>query len=106
MNRVSKRRLIVRPQAQTDIFDITDRIAADSLEAAHRLDMAFAERLNDLCATGAALRVRLEFGSDIRIAKFKSWLIFFRATPQSIIVFRVLHGAMHPKRIRAAAKSD
>jgi plasmid stabilization system protein ParE len=98
--------LVVRPKARGDVFAITDNVALQSLELARNLDHAFADRFERLCITGPSLRFRPEFGRAIRAANFKGWLILFRVTETELIVLRVLHGSMHPKRLAAAAKSE
>jgi toxin ParE1/3/4 len=106
MKAVKRRSLIVRAKARKDVLAIADRVAIDSIEVADRLSASFADHFERLCASGGALRLRPEFGNSIRIANHQSWLIFFKATDSQIIILRVLHGAMHPKRLSAAAKSS
>jgi plasmid stabilization system protein ParE len=102
MKTVLRRRLVVRPKARLDNFTITDRVARDSPDAAEALEQGFASRLEELCVSGGALLIRPEFGDAIRVAQFKFWLIFFRISDMDMIILRVLHGAMHPKRMRSA----
>jgi plasmid stabilization system protein ParE len=96
-----KRKLIVRKQARLDAIKIFDTIAIDTEVGAERLAEALEARYRQLLITGAALRIRREYGVDIRIALFRSWLIFFRVTETKVLILRVLHGSAHPKRNQA-----
>jgi plasmid stabilization system protein ParE len=95
------KRIIVRKQARLDAIALLDPIALDSLSEARRLANALEVRYRRLAISGSSLRIRPEYGADIRVALFKAWLIFFRTTDDSIIILRVLHGRAHPLRNRA-----
>ena len=96
-----QRRLIIRKRARLDAIEIIDAIAIDSEDDASRFSDALEARYRQLVITGPSLRIRQEYGADIKIALFKSWLIFFTVTDKAVMVRRVLHGRSHPKRNQA-----
>lgn len=96
--------LVVTPLATADLKALLRPIQAEDPMTASKLNEGFQATFRRLCTTGGSLRLRREFGTDIRVALFKPWMIFFRASDDEIVVLRVLHGAMHPKRISAATR--
>ena len=97
----AQRKLIIRKLARLDAIEIIDIIARDSEDEALRFADALEARYRQLIITGASLRIRQEYGADIKIALFKSWLIFFTVTDKALMIRRVLHGRSHPKRNQA-----
>jgi toxin ParE1/3/4 len=87
-----------------DLESIVSRIAADSPLVARQIKQKLQNRFLDAARAGARLRARSEFGSDIRVLHHKPWLIFFRVEDEALYILRVLHGAMHPKRLKAQTR--
>ena len=86
-------RLTRRPLAETDILEIWDYIADDSLAAADRwvdrLDVQF--RL--LAAQPMMGRARDELAPGVRSFPFGRYVVFYVPLDGGIDVVRVLHGA-------------
>ncbi len=85
-------RVLRRPQAQTDILEIWDYIAEDSMVEADRwvdrLDEQFA-----LWATQSMMgRNRDELAPGVRSLAFGRYVVFYVPLPDGIDVVRVLHG--------------
>ena len=93
--------VVVKPAAESDLDEILSRLELEGGAVRSQLNTAFFDRFDKLLTTGSALRFRPEFGRDVRVAKFKSWLIFFCLTEKSVVILRVLQGHRHPKANQA-----
>lgn len=86
-------RVLRRPQAAADIFDIWDYIAENSLEQAD----AWIDRLDEtlqLLATQPLMgRAREELAEGLRSRPFERYVIFYLPSSNGIDVVRVLHSA-------------
>jgi toxin ParE1/3/4 len=103
---LSETSIIVSRRALNDLEVIIRRIAADSPATARNIKNEIQTRFEDAARAGLKLRERTEFGIGVRVLQHKPWMIFFRVENQNVHILRVLHGAMHPKRLSAAAKSS
>ena len=86
-------RVLRRPQAETDILEIWDYIAEDSMVEADlwvdRLDEKFA-----LWATQPMMgRSRDELTPGVRSLAFGRYVVFYEPLPDGIDVVRVLHSS-------------
>jgi plasmid stabilization system protein ParE len=90
-------RLVLRPQAETELLD-----ARDWYEDQHPgLGGAFATEVER--AVGGILQAPLAYPrvqGEIRRALLRRfpYAIYFRATPDEIVVLAVIHGRRHPQR--------
>ncbi len=85
-------RVLRRPQAQTDILEIWDYIAEDSMVEADR----WVDRLDEKFALWATQpmmgRNRDELAPGVRSLAFGRYVVFYVPLPDGIDVVRVLHG--------------
>jgi plasmid stabilization system protein ParE len=98
--------IIVGRQALRDLELIVSRIALDSPQVARKIKTEMEDRFLDAAKVGSRLRKRSEFGEEIRVVRHKPWMIFFRVKIDSVIILRVLHGAMHPKRLKTGTHDE
>ena len=86
-------RVTLRPQAEVDILEIWEFIAADSIAAADKWVDDLDEKMA-LWATQPMMgRARDELAPGIRSLAFGRYVVFFAPLPEGIDVVRVLHGA-------------
>jgi toxin ParE1/3/4 len=92
-------RVIVSPLAQTDIDEIWDNIARDSIAQANRwvdeIDQRF-ELLADNRRLGVA---RGDLRPGLRRFRYARYLIYYRLVRGGIEVIRVVHGARDQKAL-------
>ena len=85
-------RVLRRPQAETDILEIWDYIAEDSMVEADR----WVDRLDEKFALWATQpmmgRSRDELTPGVRSLAFGRYVVFYEPLPDGIDVVRVLHG--------------
>jgi toxin ParE1/3/4 len=85
-------RVLRRPQAETDILEIWDYIADDSMVEADR----WVDRLDEKFALWATQpmmgRSRDELAPGVRSLAFGRYVVFYEPLPDGIDVVRVLHG--------------
>ena len=82
-----------RPQAEVDILEIWEYIAADSISAADQWVDDLDEKMA-LWATQPMMgRAREELAPRIRSLAFGRYVVFFEPLPDGIDVVRVLHGS-------------
>ena len=82
-----------RPLAETDILEIWDYIADDSLAAADRWVDHLDEQFRVLATQPSMGRARDELAPDVRSFPFGRYVIFYMLLDDGIDVVRVLHGA-------------
>lgn len=93
------RRIIPRPEAERDLLEIFAYLGEESPQAAERFLDAVEATLGRIAARpglGAPLNLDDPRLADLRVcsvSRFKSYLIFYRATDDEMDVVRVLHGA-------------
>ena len=87
-------RVTRRPQAETDILEIWEYIAADSVEQADRwIDKL--DRSLELWATQPMMgRERAELAPGLRSLPFGRYVVFFLPLEDGIDVVRVMHGSL------------
>ena len=82
-----------RPLAETDILEIWDYIADDSLAAADRWVDRLDEQFRLLAAQPMMGRARDELAPGVRSFPFGRYVIFYVPLDGGIDLVRVLHGA-------------
>ena len=86
-------RVTIRPQADVDIEEIWEFIAADSIAAADKWVDVLDEKMY-LWATQPMMgRARDELAPGVRRLTFGRYVVFFSPLTDGIDVVRVLHGA-------------
>jgi len=86
-------RVTRRPLAETDILEIWDYIADDSLAAADRWVDRLDEQFRLLAAQPMMGRARGELAPGVRSFPFGRYVIFYVPLDDGIDLVRVLHGA-------------
>lgn len=86
-------RVTRRPLATTDILDIWDYIADDSVEQADRWVDRLDEKLALIATQPLMGRARVELDAEVRSLSFGRYVIFYVPTHDGIDVLRVLHSA-------------
>ncbi len=82
-----------RPLAETDILEIWDYIADDSLAAADRWVDHLDEQFRVLATQPMMGRARDELAPGVRSFPFGRYVVFYVPLADGIDVVRVLHGA-------------
>ena len=82
-----------RPLAETDILEIWDYIADDSLTAADRWVDQLDEQFRVLATQPMMGRARDELAPGVRSVPFGRYVVFYMPLNDGIDVVRVLHGA-------------
>ena len=82
-----------RPLAETDILEIWDYIADDSLTAADRWVDHLDEQFRVLATQPMMGRARDELALGVRSCPFGRYVVFYVPLDDGIDVVRVLHGA-------------
>jgi toxin ParE1/3/4 len=80
-------------QAEADLSDILAYLEERSPSAAERLAAAIDERCALLGQFPEMGRARPELGPGIRSVTVDRYLLFYRITPASVEVLRILHGS-------------
>lgn len=86
-------RVTRRPLAQTDILDIWDFIADDSVAAADRWVDDLDAQFRMLATQPMMGRARDELAPRVRSVPFGRYVVFYVPLDDGIDVVRVLHGA-------------
>ena len=86
-------RVVRRPLAETDILEIWDYIAGDSLAAADRWVERLDEQFGLLAAQPKMGRPRDELAPGVRSFPVDRYTVFYVPLDDGIDVVRVLHGA-------------
>src|SRR5690349_20411858 len=84
--------LIRSPQAQADIYEIGDYIAADSVQNAVRWLMRLDRFLSRIADTPGIGTAREEFGKGLRSVPFGRYVVYFRGVSGRVEIVRVIHG--------------
>lgn len=85
-------RLILADQAQEDLVDIWLYIASDSPQAADHFVAFLHEKCASLCDSPEIGRERDELIPGLRSLPVKKYTIFYRITPATLEIVRVLSG--------------
>jgi len=89
-------RVVLSEQAESDLEGIGDAVAVDSPRRAISFVAELREKCESLAATPSAFPVIARYKRlAIRRRVHGNYLIFYRIGRDSVIVLRVLHGAMN-----------
>ncbi|MFO7628479.1 MAG: type II toxin-antitoxin system RelE/ParE family toxin [Prochlorococcaceae cyanobacterium] len=80
-------------QAELDLEDIGDTIAADNPSIALRFIRDIRAHCERITATPLAYPARPELGPEIRCCVHQRYLILFQSTTTEVLIVRVLHGS-------------
>lgn len=80
-------------QAEQDLEEIGDYIAADSPGRAVTFIQEIREHCSRIAASPLAYAVRPELGEGIRACTHGRYLIVFRPAAEEVLIVRILHGA-------------
>jgi len=86
-------RVLKRPRAEADLFEIGLYIAEDDLEASERFLDLLERKLRLLASTPAMGRLRPELLPKLRSFPVGEYVVFYRPIRDGIEVVRVLNGA-------------
>jgi toxin ParE1/3/4 len=86
--------LVITPLAEQDLEGIADYIATDSPRRAVSFLGELRKQFNKIAQSPLAFRLRPELGEGIRSLAYGNYVIFYQAIDQSLLIVRVLHGAM------------
>ena len=101
---MSRRRLILRRQVPADLLDIHDHIAKDNIKVAVRFlnnVRGTPDRLVQVPGMGSLKSFRLKL-REVRswpVEGFPNHLVYYRFTPNALIVPAVIHGSGDVSRI-------
>jgi toxin ParE1/3/4 len=85
-------RLVISPQAKTDLLNIWSFSFYDDGQAADRLVEEITAKFDTLLSFPEMGRSRKDLDADLRSFPFKRFIIFYRLIEDGIEIFRVLHG--------------
>ena len=80
-------------QAELDLEEIGDTIAADNPSIALRFILDIRGHCERIAAAPRAYIVRPELGTNIRCCVHKRYLILFQSSATEVLIVRVLHGS-------------
>lgn len=80
------------PDAQVDLLDIGETIARDNPKRAASYIDELLGRTARIAEQPELYRLRPEWGSDVRSARFGSYLILFEMSEEGVTILRYLHG--------------
>jgi toxin ParE1/3/4 len=86
------KRFRLTPEAEKDLDEITDFIAADDPAAAYRLIDGIEAKCQALAEMPGMGRGREELAPDLRSSHVGKYIIFYRSEDEGIEVIRVIHG--------------
>ncbi|MEF2253041.1 type II toxin-antitoxin system RelE/ParE family toxin [Ralstonia solanacearum] len=86
-------RLAITPLAEQDLESIADYIAQDNPARAFTFVRDLRGQCERLVLNPPGYRLRPELGDGMRSCTYGRYVIFFVATPDEVIVIRILHGA-------------
>ena len=96
-------RLVIRPQALTDLDDIFDYIAEDSLDRAITFIRKLSGQMEKVADSPGIGRRRNELLAGLRSFPYGSYLIFYSPLDDGADIVRILNGA---KDIEALFQDD
>ena len=80
-------------QAELDLEEIGDTIAADNLSLALRFIREIREHCKRIAAMPLAYQARPELGPEIRSCVHQRYLVLFQPGGTEVLIIRVLHGS-------------
>ncbi|MGE6739084.1 type II toxin-antitoxin system RelE/ParE family toxin [Allorhizobium pseudoryzae] len=89
---IRPRRLLWTETARADLVDAYRYLAELNEQAADRLILGLEAKARMMAESGLTGRDRSELAPDVRSVAYRSRILFFRTTPDEVIILRVLHG--------------
>ena len=86
------KRYRLTPEAENDLDEITDFIAADDPAVAHRLIDSIEAKCQALAEMPGMGRGREELAPNLRSSHVGNYIIFYRSEDEDIAVIRIIHG--------------
>src|SRR5688500_2884639 len=86
------KRLVISPQAKTDLLNIWSFAFYEDGQAADRLVEEITTKFDTLLSFPEMGRSRKDLAVGLRSFPFKRFVIFYRLIEDGIEIFRVLHG--------------
>lgn len=80
------------PDARADLLDIGETITRDNPERAASYVAELLDRTAQIAGQPTLYRLRPEWGSAVRSARFGSYLILFEMSEEGVTILRYLHG--------------
>lgn len=87
------RRIIYSAPARNDLLEIWDYIKDDSESAADSFINRIKDTLSRLATAPELGRPRTELHPEFRSMPVSSYVVFYRALPETVEVIRIVHGA-------------
>jgi toxin ParE1/3/4 len=88
----------ILPKARDDIAAISTYIRNENPRAAERWFSNLERRFEAIGAMPGMGSPRPEFGENVRLSVFGSYLILYREQPRIVDIVRVVHGRRDPSR--------
>ena len=83
----------IAPQAQTDLDEVWDYVADDSVTAADQLLATFHDKFLLLSSHPLIGQTRYELRPNLRCFSVGSYVVYYQPEEERIRIVRVLHGA-------------
>jgi toxin ParE1/3/4 len=92
-------RVVITTDAESDLEEIFDHIAADSPAIARRFVNSLREHAIRIGRAPRSYPQRPQFGPGIRVAFHRSYVALFRITATRVEILHIVHGARDLKRL-------
>lgn len=89
---IKQRRLIWTETARSDLIEAYRYLAELNEQAADRLILGLEAKARMLAESGLTGRDRGDLAPEVRSTVYRSRILFFRVTPETLTILRVLHG--------------
>jgi toxin ParE1/3/4 len=100
------KRYRLTPEAENDLDEITDFLAADHPTAAARLIDGIQERCRALAEMPGSGRSREELAPNLRSSVVGKYVIFYRPDAEGVEIIRVIHGHRDIPRLFSAPRDS
>lgn len=94
-----EQRCVFSPQAERDLEEIADYIAADNPSRALSFIRELSERCQNLVSFPEAAPLRPDLGANIRLVPYKRYAIFYTVQADAVRIERILGGGRNPSDI-------
>ena len=88
---IKQRRLIWTETARSDLIEAYRYLAELNEQAADRLILGLQAKARMLAESGVTGRDRGDLAPEVRSTVYRSRILFFRVTPETLTILRVLH---------------
>ncbi|MCB9946324.1 MAG: type II toxin-antitoxin system RelE/ParE family toxin [Rhodospirillaceae bacterium] len=86
------RRLVFRPEAERDLYELHTFIAQDNLAAADQFAERVERRCREIQTMPFAGRPRDRLKKGLRSVTFRNYIILYRVRNDAVVILRVIHG--------------